>query len=175
MSTVDLMLLGVLMQRPLNAYEMKKEMERRNIADWIKISSPSVYKNLIKLCKSGLVDGKTVREGEMPEKTIYTINARGKKHFMRLMRKYAEEPEKVYIDFAAFIANLAQVDHKTGIELLGALQQVLVEKRDAVIEQRDALEGISAYGTAIVSLYERMYGVFCEWSEEFAAQYAARP
>ena len=84
MSTVDLMLLGVLTKKPMNAYEMKKEMEIRNIQYWIKISSPSIYKNLVKLYKQGYIDGKTVRDGEMPEKTIYSINEKGREYFMHV-------------------------------------------------------------------------------------------
>lgn len=171
MSTIDLMLLGVLTQRPLNAYEMKKEMEHRSIQDWIKISSPSIYKNFLKLYREGYVDGKVVREGEMPEKTIYSINDKGRKYFMRLMQKYSENPGRIYIDFCAFMSNLQNVDHKTGLRMIERLQESLILKRDSVNDQLQRGDGVSFYGSAVIDLYSRMYGLFCEWIEKFRKEY----
>jgi DNA-binding PadR family transcriptional regulator len=88
MSTVDLMLLGALMEKPMNAYEMKKTMEFRNIRTWVKLSTPSIYKNLLSLKKKGYLDSKTVKESEMPEKTIYSINEKGRLYFIKLLHHF---------------------------------------------------------------------------------------
>jgi DNA-binding PadR family transcriptional regulator len=171
MSTIDLMLLGVLMQKPMNAYEMKKEMEDRSIQNWIKISSPSIYKNFLKLYKLGYVDGKVVREGEMPEKTIYSINDKGRKYFMRLMQQYSENPGKVYIDFCAFIANLQNVDSKTGLKMVEHLRENLAVRRDSVNDHLKPGHEESFYATAVIELYSQMYGVLCDWIEKFKGEY----
>lgn len=73
MSIINLMLLGFLMEKPMNAYEIKKEVENRNLTWWIKGSSPSIYRNINNLSAKGYINGKVVRDGEMPEKTVYTI------------------------------------------------------------------------------------------------------
>lgn len=171
MSTIDLMLLGVLIQRPMNAYEMKKEMEDRSIQNWIKISSPSIYKNFLKLYKLGYVDGKVVREGEMPEKTIYSINDKGRRYFMRLMQQYSENPGKVYIDFCAFIANLQNVDSKTGLQMVEHLRENLAVRRDSVDDYLKPEHEESFYATAVIELYSQMYGVLCDWIEKFKEEY----
>lgn len=171
MSTIDLMLLGVLMQKPMNAYEMKKEMENRSIQNWIKISSPSIYKNFLKLYKQGYVDGKVVREGEMPEKTIYSINDKGRKYFMRLMQQYSECPGTVYIDFCVFIANLQNIDSKTGLQMIEHLLENLAIKRDSVSDQLKAEHEESFYATAIIELYSQMYQLFCNWAMKFREEY----
>ncbi|MBC3796696.1 PadR family transcriptional regulator [Acetobacterium tundrae] len=171
MSTVDLMLLGVLIQKPMNAYEMKKEMEFRNINNWVKISSPSVYKNLVKLYKSEYINGETVREGEMPEKTIYTINEKGRNYFMQLMHQYSENPGTVYVDFCAFIANLHYMDYETGLKMIAMLQDSLAYKCDNVNVQLERMEGVSFYATSIITLYSQMYTVFYNWLEDFKKQY----
>jgi DNA-binding PadR family transcriptional regulator len=171
MSTIDLILLGVLMQKPMNAYEMKKEMEYRNIKDWVKISSPSVYKNLVKLYHSGYVDGKTVREGEMPEKTIYKINDTGKEYFLQLMKRYSEDPAKIYADFSAFIANLSHVDYDTGLKMIESLQISLALERDTIIGQLEIKDGATFYATAVIHLYLQIYEFFCSWVEDFKKQY----
>ena len=171
MSTVDLMLLGVLMQEPKNAYEMKKEMEYRNIQQWIRISCPSVYKNLVKLHKSGYVDGKIVREGEMPEKTIYSINEKGEKYFLRLMEHYSEDPGKIYVDFCAFIANLHNVAPETGLQMINRLQETLAYKLNDVNAQLGNMDGVSFYATAVINLYSQMYSLLCNWVKDFKKQY----
>lgn len=171
MSTVDLMLLGVLMQKPMNAYEMKKEMEHRSIQHWIKISSPSVYKNLVKLYKMGYVDGKIVREGEMPEKTIYSINEKGKNYFIHLMQHYSEEPGKIYMDFCAFISNLSNVDSKTGLQMIENLQKSLEFKLGAINYQFENMNRFPYDAKSIVNLYLQMYIILCKWIEDFKKQY----
>lgn len=171
MSTVDLMLLGVLLQEPMNAYEMKKAMEYRNIQDWVRVSSPSIYKNLVKLHKSGYIDGRTIREGEMPEKTIYSINDRGREYFVQLMRRYSVEPGKVYVDFCAFISNLHNLDPETGLEMIEDLQETLATKRDDVDGQLESKDGVSFYATEVIGLYSQMYNLFYDWLVGFKERY----
>lgn len=171
MSTIDLMLLGVLMQKPMNAYEMKKEMEDRSIQNWIKISSPSIYKNFLKLYQRGYVDGKVIREGEMPEKTVYSINEKGRKYFMHLMQRYSEDPGKVYFDFCTVIANLKNVDPQTGLVMLERLRENLCVKRDDVNDHLMPEHQESFYGASVIELYSSIYGVLCDWAEKFEEAY----
>lgn len=163
-------LLGALMQKPMNAYAMKKEMEDRSIQNWIKISSPSIYKNFLKLYKPGYVDGRGVREGEMPEKTIYSINGKGRKYFMYLTQQYSEDPGKVYI-FCAFIANLQNVDSKTGLKMVEHLRENLAVRRDSVNDHLKPEHEESFYAAAVIGLYSQMYGVLCDWIEKFKKEY----
>ena len=48
MSTVDLILLGLVYDQPQSAYNMQKDIEYRNLSKWVKISAPSVYKKVLK-------------------------------------------------------------------------------------------------------------------------------
>ncbi len=156
MSTVDLMLLGALMEKPMNAYEMKKNMETRNINAWVKISSPSIYKNLVILNKKGYLDDEIVKEGEMPEKTIYAINEKGRNYFLNIMDKYSEKPEKIYIDFVAFVANLRNVEPKMGLEMIQNLRNNLSISRDNYLDNIDYQTNESNQVTHLV-LYEHEY------------------
>ncbi|AMP20455.1 hypothetical protein AZF37_04060 [endosymbiont 'TC1' of Trimyema compressum] len=49
MSTVDLILLGLVYDYPQSAYAIQKDIEYRNLSNWVKISAPSVYKKVIRL------------------------------------------------------------------------------------------------------------------------------
>lgn len=172
MSTIDLMILGALIEKPMNAYEMKKNMEYRNIKSWVKISSPSIYKNLVALKKKGYLDGEIVREGEMPEKTIYSINEKGKAYFFSLMEKYSEDPVTIYIDFMAFVANLHIVEPNKGVELIKELQTSLSEKMGYIRSNLEARkEFIPYHAISILELYNKMYLLFYDWSKELLKEY----
>jgi len=77
MSAVDLILLGLVYEQPRSAYEMQKHVEYRNLSKWVKISSPPVYKKVLKQEEKGYLTSESVREGKMPEKAIYSITATG--------------------------------------------------------------------------------------------------
>ena len=175
MSTVDLMLLGALMEKPMNAYEMKKNMEARNIKAWVKISSPSIYKNLVALNRKGYLDDEVVKEGEMPEKTIYSINEKGRNYFLSIMDKYSKEPEKIYIDFVAFVANLCNVEPAMGLQMIQNLRSNLSKEREYIQYNIEAKkEFVPFYAFSILELYDKMYSLFYEWSEEIVHEFAEK-
>jgi DNA-binding PadR family transcriptional regulator len=175
MSTVNLMLLGALLEKPMNAYEMKKMVENRNLKYWVKLSSPSIYKNLIKLHHGGYLDAEVVREGEMPEKTIYTINKKGRQYFMSLMRRYVEKPGYVYFDFSTCIANLHNVDNETGLRLVGELKDQLHNALDMMASKMgDRNERIPFNGKAVMELYQKVYRDFYDWAVDFEKDFKER-
>lgn len=175
MSTVDLMLLGALMEKPMNAYEMKKAMEYRNIQAWVKISSPSIYKNLIMLRKKGYLNAEIVKEGEMPEKTIYSINENGRNYFMQMMEKYSEEPGMIYIDFAAFVANLYHIEPVKGLKMVKSLCNELAKEKKIIqsnIEMKK--EFVPLYALSILELYDNMYTLFLDWIKKIEQDMAEK-
>ena len=169
MSVVDLMLLGFLQDKPMNAYEIKKEVEKKNLVWWIKMSSPSIYRNISALSDKGYIDGEIVRDGEMPEKTIYTINEKGKKYFLRLMEQYAKTPPKIYLDFTAIISNLNHVDKEAGGEMLDSLYQTFQETKKILSTIENSYE--RAQAKAVTQLNQQMYDLFCDWLENFKKEY----
>lgn len=165
MSVVDLMLLGFLHDRPMNAYEVKKEVESKNLVWWIKMSSPSIYRNIIALAERGYIDGEIVRDGEMPEKTIYTINDKGREYFVQLIQQYAKKPPKIYLDFTATISNLNHVDSETGKQVIDDLYYTFRETQKILKAIENSYERYQA--KAVTQLNEQMYELFCNWLKKF--------
>ena len=106
MSTIDLIVLGILRKDSLSAYEIQKMVEYRNISRWVKISSPSIYKKVLQLEEKGLVRSQMIREGKMPEKAVYSLTDAGKQEFERLMLIISDKPVNIFLDFNAVIVNL---------------------------------------------------------------------
>ena len=76
MAAIDLIVLGMIKAQPQSAYELQKNVEYRNISKWVKVSTPSIYKKVVQMEEKGYIRGKTVKEGKMPEKTVYQITER---------------------------------------------------------------------------------------------------
>ena len=106
MATIDLIVLGILKKESLSAYDIQKIVEYRNISKWVKISTPSIYKKVIQLEKKGFMKGDIVKEGNMAEKTVYSLTEQGEKQFEKLMLEIASKPVRIFLDFNAVIVNL---------------------------------------------------------------------
>ena len=163
--SIEIMILGALIERPMSAYEMDKTLEERNVRRWIRISSPSVYRNVIRLCDEGYADGTVVKEGEMPEKTVYTITDKGCERFAELMDEAAALPARVDFGFLPVLANISLVDQKTG----RALIDELIETHRSTAERVDAL--IPAYerleARATMELCADTYRLVAKHLEQF--------
>lgn len=61
MATIDLVILGMLKQESLSAYDIQKLVEYRNISKWVKISTPSIYKKVIQLEKKDSLKGRLLK------------------------------------------------------------------------------------------------------------------
>lgn len=106
MATIDLIVLGILKKEALSAYDIQKLVEYRNISKWVKISTPSIYKKVIQLEEKNYIKGTTVKEGNMPEKTVYSLTNAGEKEFERLALELSAMPVRFFLDFNAVIVNL---------------------------------------------------------------------
>ena len=135
MSSIDLFLLGLLMNKPYSAYDIAREIEFRNMREWAKISEPTVYKNLLKLHLNGFTDATHVKEGEMPEKRVYEINEKGKERFFELIAIYAQDPGNFYFDFNLAIANFDKLPAGHAVAYLKKLQAAFRERRRNVEEK----------------------------------------
>lgn len=106
MATIDLIVLGILKKESLSAYDIQKLVEYRNISKWVKISTPSIYKKVIQLEEKGYITSKSMKEGKMPEKAVYTLTDSGNHQFEKLMLEIACKPINIFLDFNAVIVNL---------------------------------------------------------------------
>lgn len=168
MSTVDLMLLGILLKKPMNAYEIKKKLEFMNIRRWIKISSPAIYRNLVNLYRRGYLEKQIVREGEMPEKAVYSVNEKGRKYFLTLMERFAEDPEIVYISFSAMLSNLNLLEPSKALQLMNSLSQSMRDQTESLRKAKESCSADMKTAIAIIDLYQEMYRLFCDWTGRYA-------
>lgn len=106
MTTIDLIVLGMLKREAMSAYDLQKLVEYRNISKWVKISTPSIYKKVIQLEQKGYIKSRIEKEGRMPEKAVYSLTKSGEKEFEKLMLETSNKPINIFLDLNAVIVNL---------------------------------------------------------------------
>jgi len=94
MSKVDLVVLGHLSIKPLHGYELIRHFEKKGIDMWIKIKTPSVYKALQRLEKSGMIIGEIQESENTPPRKVYTISVDGRDYLRNLIDSYLVDTKK---------------------------------------------------------------------------------
>ncbi len=174
MSTIDLILLGSLYQSPKSAYELQKQIEARNLARWIKIGSFTVYKKVVQFESKGYVTSEVVKNGNMPEKTVYTITQEGEKTFKSLMTKFSAVETRVFLDFNAVIVNLALLDAEEVGECIANIRSSIQNTKMQVSESLLSHEDIPLYGRTILEQQALLLEGLEKWEEKFERQLSGK-
>lgn len=77
LSKSALMLLGLISEKPLNAYEIIRRLNQMNVKWWFPIADSTVYSTLKALEKKGYISGAAEKSGNMPDRTVYSLSALG--------------------------------------------------------------------------------------------------
>ena len=171
MSSIDLIILGFLKRKPMSAYDITRYFEFKRMKKWVKVGSPTIYQNIKKLAAKNYLSGKTIKEGEMPEKVIYSITKSGKKYLLELMNHFSANPGKIFFDFNALIVNLSIVDKKTALEMLQDLKTSFISSKDDVDNDFAELTDVSTEGKAIMKLYRMIFRDMIKWIDELIENY----
>lgn len=126
------MLLGLINEKPLNAYEIIKVLEYMNVKYWFNIADSTVYTTIKTLEKRGLILGTVKKDGNMPDKTVYTITEKGSIEFYNTLRN-----------------SILKFDYDTNIFSITAffIECLEKEERKNLLEKR--LEILNQYLTGI--------------------------
>lgn len=144
------MLLGLIYEKPLNAYEIIKHLNYMNVKWWFNIADSTVYSTLKTLEKKGYILGTTEKVGNMPDRTVYSLSDTGKDKFIDTLK-----------------ASILQFNYDTNIFSIAAFflstfppneQQELLEKR---------LETLRKYRAGIAKQVNPL------WENEVPAVHAA--
>ena len=157
---IDLMILGALKERPMSAYEMDRLFEARAVRRWVRVSAPSIYRNLLRLREEGLVDGREEKGETAPPRTVYAITGAGEGRFRELAGGLAGLEARVDFDFAPVVANLYVMGEGEGRALLGKI-------RERYLEGAERLE-------TVLPMVET-YRLVANWVERFEQDFYSAP
>ena len=92
MSSIDLVILGIVLEKPQSAYDIQKDVEYHHFSRWTKISVPSIYRKVLQMSEKGYLQSDIVKGGKFADKAIYSITDKGRVYFKELMAYYAAGP-----------------------------------------------------------------------------------
>lgn len=136
MNRYDLVLLGFILERESSGYDIMTEIRKRELDRWAKISTSTIYNRLIRLEKNQCITGRTEKDGNRPERVMYTITDKGrellKKEVLRHLTGFNDDPRTLGFAF------LYGVEPKEAVRSLEAHERRLlqeIERLNEMIEQ----------------------------------------
>lgn len=91
LSKLATLILGILAERERNPYDITKMLNELQTKRWLPMADSTVYATINNLKKKGLIAGRTEKEGNLPEKTIYSITNEGEVELHSSITAYLEE------------------------------------------------------------------------------------
>lgn len=171
MSTIDLIVLGMIKEKEQSAYDLQKNVEHRNISKWVKVSTPSIYKKVVHLEEKGYIKGNILKEGNMPQKSIYHITDKGDKYFFELMKKSSMQIVNLFLDFNAVVTNLEMVSKLEQKELIESIDYQIYQFQNAVTQLEKHRVDIPLTRKTIIKQQVLLSEALNKWIKDFSKLY----
>lgn len=171
MSSIDLIILGILLEKPQSAYDIQKDVDYHHFSRWTKVSIPTIYKKVLHLRENGYLDSETTKGSKFAEKAVYSITDKGKEYFEQLMDDYSSQQIPLLFDFNVVIANLNKMEKSKALKLVEKLRNSI--KATAQINDEYAIEyrDIPLVGKTIFEQQRLLYLALLEWLDTFEIQF----
>lgn len=134
-----LAVLVLLYERPMHPYEMAATLRERHKEESIKLRYGSLYTVIGILESAGLIRaGKTSRQGNRPERTVYRITRDGEIEMRDWLREILSAPIKEFPQFEAGLSLLPALPPEEAVDVLKTRVELLkkdVEQLHAGLQQ----------------------------------------
>ncbi len=118
LSKVHTLILGIIDEKPLNPYEITKLLNYIHISEWFPVAASSVYATIRTLYGKKYITGESRKEGNMPEKTIYTITEKGRKALYDSIVDYLGSIELDAVKFNIAAILLCHIEKEKALKIL---------------------------------------------------------
>src|SRR6185295_8104602 len=150
-----LAVLSYLTQRPMHPYELSRTLRDNGDGRSIKFNHGSLYMVVQQLEKAGYVaELETNRDGQRPERTVYSVTDAGRAELRDWMRELVEDPQHEYPQFVAALSLIAALPPSEVLTLLPRRLERLAEWRSEI---RKLLDDALAQGVPALFLVEEEY------------------
>ena len=166
-STLSLAILGLLSQRPLSGYDVRKTFATTPMGHFS--SSPgAIYPALKRLGERGLVDGKTEGADTLRPKRVFRLTESG----LEALRRELSRPitaDDVIWNVEALVLRFAFMDHALGreaaLEFLRSFQARMTEYLPTLEQTRQELEDAGRAHAAVAVVHGvEQYGAHLRWA-----------
>lgn len=171
MSSIDLVILGMVLEKPQSAYDIQKDVEYHNFSRWTKISTPSIYRKVVQLNEKGYLQSNLVKGDRFADKAIYSITDSGKKYFDELMVSYATQQIPLLFDFNVVISNLNKIEKNEALALVSKLKTAIKSSAKSNESYAAEYSDIPLAGRTIFEQQRLLYQALLEWLNHFERQF----
>lgn len=109
LSKASTLILGIIAETPINPYEITKLMDYISLKNWLSLAPSSIYATIKTLQDKGYITGKNIKEGNMPEKTVYTITESGAQQLNIAIEDFLGNLEWDYAKFNIYLQHTIQL------------------------------------------------------------------
>ena len=164
----DLLLLGLLLDRPMHGYELYQQIQAEGIDGWFSVSAAGVYYSLGKLRDGGWVTETRQRGGHTSRKSIYRLTDEGRSGFFAAMEQHLAGQEEIHLDYDLMVYLMNRVPLRRAVPCLerhrafldAQVQQVQAD----IAEERD--DGHSPLKLTILDHKRRYLDMERDWLAE---------
>lgn len=171
MSSIDLVILGIVLEKPQSAYEIQKDVEYHHLSRWTKISVPSIYRKVIQLSEKGYLQSDIVKGDRFADKAVYSITDSGKQYFDELMSFYASQSVPLLFDFNVVITNLNKINIEEALVLISKLRATIQTSAQSNEKYASEYVDIPLVGKTVFEQQRHLYHSLLEWLDEFESQF----
>jgi DNA-binding PadR family transcriptional regulator len=171
MSSIDLVILGMVLEKPQSAYDIQKDVDYHQFPRWTKISVPSIYRKVIQLNDEGYLQSNIVKGEKFADKAVYSITEKGRAYFEELMHAYASQQVSFLFDFNVVIANLNKMDKEHALNLVKKLRDSITASAKANDEYAADYADIPLVGRTIFEQHRMLYHTLLDWLDTFESQF----
>jgi len=140
LTTNDLLVLGLLLDRPMHGYEILQQIRAAGVDLWLPISPAAIYYTLSKLHRWGLVL-ETRARGEGPERSIYHLTERGREAFLAGMERALASQEPTRFEYGLGILLLNKIPQERALSLLKQRLEFLRQREEVIAEAQRRTKG----------------------------------
>ncbi len=118
LTRVDLLVLGMLLDRPMHGYELLQTLRAEGVEEWFPLSIAGLYYSLGKLRDRGFVTETPQRSATGGVKTIFRLTEEGRAAFFQGMEDLLSAQEKVHFEYNVGIYFLNRLPVERALSLL---------------------------------------------------------
>ena len=168
---IDLLLLGLLQDRPMHGYELYQHARHEGIDGWFNITMPGVYYSLGKLRDRELISESRQRRSGGADKAIYRLTDAGRGAFFEALEKQVAGQTQTYFEYDLGIYLLNRLPLQSALNLLEQRSEFLTVWGESVeSELRRAQEtGQPPHQVAILDLTSRFIQMEQAWLDGVVA------
>ncbi|MHC1723704.1 MAG: PadR family transcriptional regulator [Aminipila sp.] len=168
---IQFYVLGLLLRYgPQHGYMLMQKVEQQ-ISDFAQIKLPTIYYHLDKLNEKQYISATYEKDGNRPEKTVYSITQNGEKYFYELLKKMQTEELKLDLPLDGVIFFQDRLDKNEFCQSIQSARLTIEAKLNRVIAHRQAVlsvipEGCKSGTTVIFNHHIYHLEAELEWLKE---------